>query len=183
MKLLQGIPLTFLLMLALQASAKTTNPADLVIDGGESLYAGKSETTQLFVDESNEGKRIDFWVKVTVNPGILIPLENPIEPPVQEPIRTYIKYFPLNRYLDVLNQLKKIHHFGVVNPYIDGAVICDGPNSTLRLGKKQVIMAYNCGADAHDAETATFNAEALMKALRTETLQDADLQGVVPDQQ
>jgi hypothetical protein len=179
-KLVPGIALSLLLSLAPQVFAKTTNPVDLVVDGAsESLYVGKSDTTQLFLDYDKNGKLIRFWVKVTANPGIHTPSDNG-PPPAPQPIKAYIKYFPLDRYLAVLNQLNKIHRFGVVNPYVDGYVICDAPNSTIRLGKKTVIMAYNCGSEGRDADKATFNVESLIKALYTETLQHPDLQGAAP---
>ena len=175
MKLIQGIVLAILLTVGLPAFAKTINPADLVIDGGYTYNAGVSQTTQLFVDVGDKGGRV-FWVKVTVNPGI------PPDGTPPEPIMAYIKYFPISRYVEVHKQLHKIRTFGVVNPYLDGVVECDGDNSTIRLNNRTVIMAYNCGTNGPDADTATFNAEALMKALASETLQDPDSQAEVPRQ-
>ena len=181
MKLIQGIALAILLTMGLPASAKTVNPADLVIDGGYTLNQGVSQTTQLFLDIGDKGGRV-FWVKVIVDPGIYYPPGETEPSPEQEPITAYIKYFPISRYLEVHKQLHRIRTFGVVNPYLDGVVECDGDNSTIRVKNRTVIMAYNCGTNGPDADAATFKSEALMKALASETLQEPDSQAEVPRQ-
>lgn len=184
-----AIPLfvfSILLGFALPAAARSDNPIELIVDGGYTLNAGVSETTQLFLDRNSQGQVVKFWVRVEFNPGTPIMFASddttgvdqiPLEP---LPNRVSVKYFPLSRYIEVRRMYRGIQTFGLVNPYIDGAIICDAPNSTLRFWTNTVYMAYNCGAGAPNADAATFQSEALLKALRDETIANPDLQGTIP---
>ncbi|MFK8081661.1 MAG: hypothetical protein AB8B97_15350 [Granulosicoccus sp.] len=173
-----------LLAFSIPASARITiNPVDLTIDGGFTFNRGVSDTTSLFVDMGDRRSDNTFWVRVELNPGSppgVVTIDSPItnQPPTfLQPKQIFIKYFPIERYVEVREAMRGIGNYGTVNPYVDDFVICDAPNSTIRLWKKNVFMAYNCGSDGPDADSSTFASEQLLKDLRQETLDDPDLQG------
>ncbi|MFK7996525.1 MAG: hypothetical protein AB8B87_20470 [Granulosicoccus sp.] len=181
------LSIAVLLIFAGPAVAKMTiNPVDLTIDGGYTFNSGVSDTTSLFVDVGQRRKENKFWVRVDINPGVpstneSAPESVPVTPsPLASPIEVYIKYFPISRYVEVREAMRGIRNYGTVNPYVEGFVICDAPNSTIRLWRKKVVMAYNCGSDRPDADDSTFKSEELLKMLRQETLAEPDLQGLIP---
>lgn len=166
--------------------SETFNPVDYVQSGGETLYSGQSVTTQLFIDRAPRGRTNKFWVRVESNVGYPTPSEYAYQleffDAPERPIRNevHIKYFPIARYLEIWRALTALRTFGRVNPYLDGIVICDGPDSTIRYGINTVVIGYDCGSTGPDADKATFRAEELLSALRSETKASPDITGDVP---
>lgn len=188
------------------ALAQTSNPVDMTISGGMTRFSGTSEKTQLFLDRDEARRITHFWVRVVVDPGFPIWYNDPppaivlqaqpsapaiaslpaAEPQIEKlslvPFAktVYIKHFPVSRYEQVRSTLRGVVTYGTVNPYIDGAVVCDGPNTTIRYRWRSVFMAYNCGANAPDADAATFATEKLLKALGRETKAAPDMMTKIP---
>ena len=169
-----------LLGLALPSLAKTFNPVALINDGGYSLFFGSSTSTFLFVDAVERGSEKKFWVRVERDPGVAPAATGLLTPAIQPPTTVFIKYFPVSRLNEVLITMRSIETFGLVNPYVDGFVTCDGANSFIRYYKQTISMAYNCGANAPDADAATFETEDLLKALRDETTNAPDMTTSIP---
>ncbi|MFK7862196.1 MAG: hypothetical protein AB8B64_25545 [Granulosicoccus sp.] len=160
--------ITALIGLTQSVSAKTYDPIALIIDDGYTVDLGSSQSTFLFVDHIERGSEKKFWVRVENNPGAS-------SSPEQLPTTISIKYFPLSRYSEVRRSLGDISTFGLVNPYVEDFIVCDQPNTFIRSRRESITIAYNCGADAPAADAATFKSEALLKALRDETLANPDM--------
>lgn len=164
---------------------RTINPVDVVVSGGFTLRSGVSLTTQLFLDKDEEGNIDKFWVRVEDNPGTVVSLgsdatdENTGAASVSTTV--YIKYFPMSRYAEIRESLMGIKTFGVVNPYIDGGIICDAPNLAIRFGTSRVKLAYNCGSDGPNADSATLQSAELLTRLANETVETADLRAKLDD--
>lgn len=184
-----GITVVGLLLLAgatsLSHARSTSNPVELVVSGGFTLNVGVARTTRLYLDFGEQFSDHEFWVKVEDDPGV------PFEPvgvgpdgvevrPMESPITVSIKYFPISRYVDIIIAMSRIQTFGSVNPYTDGFIICDAPNSDLRIGNRTVSIKYNCGSDDQAADAATLQTDALLKTLTAETISDPDIQGTLP---
>ncbi len=177
MQILRTITLLSLVALASTANAKTANPIDMVVSGAYTYYVGVSITTELFLDRQAEQAQ-KFWVRVTDDPGTPPPWESGGNG-IPLPKSVYIKYFPMSRWTEIRKTSKRIKTLGVVDPYPDGFVMCDGPNTTIRLRKKEVVIAYNCGSsNSPTADAATFDTEDLLKALSSETVSSPDMQYV-----
>ncbi|MFK7891886.1 MAG: hypothetical protein AB8B63_13805 [Granulosicoccus sp.] len=185
-----GITAAGILLLAgatsLSHARSTSNPVELVVSGGFTMNAGVARTTRLYLDFGEQFSDHEFWVKVEDDPGIPPDFGGLVGPdgveisPMASPKTVSIKYFPISRYVEIIIAMSRIQTFGPVNPYSDGFIICDAPNSDLRLGNRTVSIQYNCGSDDPDADAATLETDALLKSLTAETISDPDIQGTLP---
>jgi len=173
MKSIKFIILFAILCLPFRAHAHTLNLIELDISGGYNFLVNPEDKTQLFIDRDDANVIKTFWVKVYTasddrSSGIRTG-------------KTYIKSFPVGRFRQVLLSLRKVTVWGSLDPYINGYVICDADESTIRFRGKSLHLNYNCGGGAENAEEITLTVDSLIKALRAETINSPDMSQEVND--
>ncbi|MCV6627716.1 MAG: hypothetical protein OIF38_16590 [Cellvibrionaceae bacterium] len=157
------------LFASVTAQARTVQAIDMITEVYYPRIGYLEQKTELFINRSPKDDTIThFWVKYSTSDG------EATEQTGLNDSSIYIKEFPIARYHQVRKKAKKVDYWGRL---IADDQTCDRPSSTIRRGRRSLVLEYRCGTGSEhpSADAASKELYELINALRNETYDNPDL--------